>query len=81
MKQVNIAEAKASFSRLLREVRAGESIVICEHNVPIAELRPLVSRRNRQRPLGPEVSGFEIPAAFFDPLPAELARAFEGHDP
>jgi len=70
MKRVNIAEAKAGLSRLLRKVRAGESVTICDRNVPIAELRPL----------GPQEPGFEIPASFFEPLPPEVIRAFEGHD-
>ncbi len=80
MKRVNIAEAKAGLSRLLRKVRAGESVTICDRNVPIAELRPVATAPRTERPLGLQEPGFEIPASFFEPLPPEVIRAFEGHD-
>jgi antitoxin (DNA-binding transcriptional repressor) of toxin-antitoxin stability system len=81
MIRVNIAEAKAGFSRLLRAVRSGEAVVICDHNVPVAELRALPTAIRHKRKLGPERAGFEIPASFFEPLPDEIARAFAGEDP
>lgn len=80
MIRVNIAEAKARFSRLLRAARAGESVVICDRNRAVAELRALPETRLAKRPLGPGRPGFEIPAEFFDPLPDELAKAFQGYD-
>jgi antitoxin (DNA-binding transcriptional repressor) of toxin-antitoxin stability system len=81
MIRVNISEAKAGLSRLLRAVRAGEAVVICDHNVPVAELRALPVPRRQKRRLGPARPGFEIPASFFEPLPDDLARAFAGEDP
>ncbi|RYG23476.1 type II toxin-antitoxin system prevent-host-death family antitoxin [bacterium] len=39
MKRVNIADAKAHLSEYLREVKRGETLVICERNVPVAEVR------------------------------------------
>ncbi len=80
MIRVNIAEAKAAFSRLLRAARAGEHVVICDRNQAVAELRALPEARRAKRPLGPSRPGFEIPVQFFDPLPDELAKAFQGHD-
>ncbi len=80
MIRVNIAEAKVGLSRLLRAVRQGESVVICERNVPVAELRSLPSPAGAPRPLGPGRPGFTIPAAFFEPLPDEMQQAFEGRD-
>jgi prevent-host-death family protein len=41
MKQVNIREAKAQFSRLLRRVAAGEEITIANRGVPVARLVPM----------------------------------------
>jgi antitoxin (DNA-binding transcriptional repressor) of toxin-antitoxin stability system len=80
MIRVNIAEAKAGFSRLLRAVRSGEAVVICDHNVPVAELRALPAANRQKRKLGPGRPGFEIPASFFEPLPDDLAGAFAGED-
>jgi prevent-host-death family protein len=39
--RVNIAEAKAKLSQYVRQVKNGETILLCERNVPVAELRPL----------------------------------------
>lgn len=38
---INIAEAKARLSHYIRRVRNGERLILCERNVPVAELRPL----------------------------------------
>ncbi len=80
MIRVNIAEAKATLSRLLRAARNGEHVLICERNVPIAELRPVSPVRHVGRTLGVDTPGFEIPASFFEPLPGDIQRAFEGYD-
>jgi prevent-host-death family protein len=40
MKSVNIHDAKTHLSRYVKEARAGESLIICDRNVPVAELRP-----------------------------------------
>ena len=39
MTQINVQEAKTHLSRYLDQVEAGEVIVLCRHNQPIAELR------------------------------------------
>jgi prevent-host-death family protein len=77
MSSVNIAKAKTQLSALLRRVKAGETIVISERNVPIAELGPLRTAP-RKRELGPLYPGYEVPESFFEPLPEELLRGFEG---
>lgn len=79
MSSVNIAEAKTQLSALLRRVKAGETIVISERNVPVAELRP-IRAAPRKRELGPFSPGYEVPDSFFEPLPEELQRAFEERD-
>jgi len=47
-------EAKTHLSRYARRVKAGERIILCERNVPFAELRPLAGPelQRRERPLG-----------------------------
>ena len=38
---VNLHELKARLSHYTRLVKSGETVIVCERNVPIAELRPL----------------------------------------
>ena len=47
-------EAKTHLSRYARRVKAGERILLCERNVPFAEIRPLEQSDSvkRIRPLG-----------------------------
>jgi prevent-host-death family protein len=78
MKRVNVHEAKARFSRLLDEVAAGATVLVCRRNVPVAELRPVPRPRQRKRPIGLLKGAFDVPASFFEPLPEELLRGFEG---
>ncbi|MDZ4817175.1 MAG: hypothetical protein SGI71_13040 [Verrucomicrobiota bacterium] len=41
MTKINIYEAKAHLSAYARRVKAGETIILCDRNVPFAEIRPL----------------------------------------
>ena len=77
MKKVNIYEAKTHLSSLLDRVAEGETVIICRRNVPTAELRPLPRPRRTRRPIG-LARGFQVPPSFFEPLPEEIADAFEG---
>jgi hypothetical protein len=52
--------------------------VICRRNEPIAELRALPRRRKAPRPVFRRDPRFKLSKAFFQPLPEELAAAFEG---
>ena len=76
MNKVNIADARASFSRYLARVEAGETITLCRRNVPIAEIRPLRNATSEKRPVGID-RGMTIPPEFFEPLPDEVIDAFE----
>lgn len=78
MKKVNIYEAKSNFSRLLREVAAGEEIIIAKDGRPIARLIPV--REGAQRTLGIDVGKGWI-ADDFDDLTPEMLEAFYGDDP
>jgi prevent-host-death family protein len=80
MIKVNIAEAKAHFSRFLEHVERGETVVICKRNVPIAEIRPLAKLPETKRPVGID-RGMTLPPSFFEPLPEDLLDAFEGREP
>lgn len=80
MTTLNIHEAKTHLSRWLERVEGGETIILCRRNVPIAEIRPLPPEEPSMapRPIGLAKGEFEVPDSFFDPLPAEMLRAFEG---
>ncbi len=77
MIKINIAEARAHFSRYIESVERGETVTICRRNVPIAEIRPLRRPLRELRPVGID-RGMEVPASFFEPLPDDLFTAFEG---
>ena len=49
MHQVNIHEAKTHLSRLIREVRNGEEVVIARGNKPVAKLVPLDPEKPQRR--------------------------------
>jgi prevent-host-death family protein len=78
MLRVNIAQAKARLSELVRRVKAGERIIISERNVPVAELRPLPEATGAARSLEPVWPGWTVPESFFEPLSDETLAAFEG---
>ncbi len=78
--RVNIAEAKARLSSLLRAARSGETVTICDRNVPVAELRPLGIKLTTKRVLGADLPGYEVPEAFFEPLPEEALAAWQGRE-
>ena len=78
MIRIDVLEAQAHLSRYLERVESGETIVISRLNVPVAELRAVPVRRLLKRPIGLARGRFEVTDAFFEPLPRDLAEAFEG---
>lgn len=81
MIRLNIHEAKTHLSRYLERLQAGETILLCKRNVPIAEIRPLPIERQAPRPIGPvgaTKTKFKVPQSFFRPLPVALIDAFGG---
>lgn len=81
MIQLNIHEAKTHLSRYLPRLAAGETILLCKRNVPIAEIRPLPAERKTKRPIGLAKGEIQVHDGFFDPLPEGLLQAFEGRSP
>jgi antitoxin (DNA-binding transcriptional repressor) of toxin-antitoxin stability system len=77
MIRLNVADAKTQLSRNLARVEQGETIILCRRNVPIAEIRPLPRALSEPRPVGID-RGMTVPESFFEPLPDDLLRAFEG---
>lgn len=80
MIRLNVHEAKTHLSRYLARLEAGESILLCRRNTPIAEIRPLPPTRRKKRPLGLAKNALQIHPSFFDELPVEVLREFEGRE-
>ena len=78
MIKVNVHEAKTHLSQYLARVAAGETVVLCNRNVPVAELRPVVARRTDRRPIGLASGTFTVPSGFFEPLPETDLDAWTG---
>ena len=75
MIRIDTAEAKARLSHYLERVEGGETVVVCRHNVPIAEIRPLPRLPLTERPVGID-RGMKVPTSMFEPLPDDLVDAF-----
>ena len=78
MIRLNIHEAKTHLSRYLERVEKGEVIVLCRHNRPIAEIRPISNGGGRPRVLGIDRGKFTVGKSFFKPLPKDVLAGFSG---
>ncbi len=76
MKMVNIHEAKAKLSEYLDAVAAGETVIICNRNQPVAELRAVPKKRTEPRPIGLAKGTIEIQPSFYDPMTEEELDEF-----
>jgi antitoxin (DNA-binding transcriptional repressor) of toxin-antitoxin stability system len=79
---VEVSQAQTDLPRLLEEVARGQTVHICKDNVPIAELRPTTLAPplppGQKRPVGlAEGQGVILPS-FYEPLPEDLLKAFNG---
>lgn len=73
---VNVRRAKIELSRLLARAEAGEEVVIARRGKPIVRLVPLEPRGRREP--GTLRGKITVPDRFFDPLPEEELKAWEG---
>ena len=73
---VNVQEAKTQFSRLLADVQAGEEVVIARNGKPVAKLVPYVPKGKRR--FGSLKGKIELDDSFFDPLPEDELKLWEG---
>ena len=74
MKQVTAHAAETHLARLLREVAAGQEVVITSSGQPVAKL---VSIDEGRPSLGVDKGRFVVPDDFDAPLDEELLRPFE----
>ena len=76
MVTVNVREAKTHLSRLLKRVEAGEEVTIARNGEPVARL--VSSKKRGKRKPGSMKGLIKIDDRFFDPLPEEELRLWEG---
>lgn len=75
---VNIHEAKAHFSELIKKVEQGETVQICRRNEPVVTMTFTEKKPKKKRVLGQHAGLFKVPDSFFDPLPDDLLRLYNG---
>jgi len=80
MVQATIFEAKTNLSSLVKRAQKGEVVVITagRKKTPVARLVAVKAAEKKR--LGVlETPGFVLPQTFFEPLPEEELRAWEGY--
>ncbi len=65
MIKLNVHEAKTQLSKYLAKLKAGERILLCKWNQPIAEIRALPEPAVQARPHRPSKRPFLHPAQLF----------------
>lgn len=73
--QINIYEAKTTFSKLINKAIAGEEIIIARAGKPVAKIVPFQEPR-RDRVPGSAKGKISISKNFDAPLPEDLLEAF-----
>ena len=79
MIKVNIQEAKTHLSRYIGRVEQGDVVVVCRHNQPVAELRPIETTPSHPARVAGLLKGrvhWEPDA--FAPMSAEELAEFDG---
>lgn len=72
---INVHDAKTHFSKLLELAHGGEEIVLAKAGKPYARLMPLANTRRKRTP---GRLGGRVEEAFFEPLPEQELRLWNG---
>jgi antitoxin (DNA-binding transcriptional repressor) of toxin-antitoxin stability system len=75
---LNLNQVKTHLSECIAQAAAGETVVVCKRNKPIAEIRAIAQAPATPRPIGLLEGQFSVPDSFFDALPDEIMAAFAG---
>lgn len=79
MKTVTIHKAKTTLSQLIAEVQAGHEVVIARGKEPVARIVPFAKKVGKRK-FGALKGKIKIGPEFFEPLPEEELRAWEGEE-
>jgi prevent-host-death family protein len=78
---VTIHQAKTQLSKLIARAEAGEEIVIARGQNPVVRLQPVAATKRKRREPGWLKGKVDLPDSFFfDPLPEEELRLWDGGD-
>ena len=80
MTTVTIHKAKTELSTLIARVEKGEEIIISRGDKPVAKLVPVSQPPKKARVPGSWKGKFTVPDSFFEPLPEEELKLWEGGD-
>ena len=64
MVKLNLHQVKAQLSKYIGMVEAGEVVIVCKRSVPVAEIRPIVTRKKKVPELGWAEGAYKVPADF-----------------
>jgi prevent-host-death family protein len=80
MQQVSMFEAKTNLSRLVERARQGEEVIITSgrNHTPVARIVAIEPEAAKGRRLGLFAGVFEVGPEFFEPLPEEELRLWNG---
>lgn len=74
--RLNIHEAKTHLSKYLKDLSKGDIILLCNRNVPIAEIQPIINKKSMKRIIGLAKGKVTIAKGFFDPVPHSVEKLF-----
>ena len=77
MTTVTVDTAKTNLARLIDQALRGEEVVIARDDKPVVRLVP-VDAPKPKRQFGSLKGKLVVPDSFFDPLPEEELRLWEG---
>jgi prevent-host-death family protein len=72
-----IHEAKTNLSRLIQKAERGEEVVIARGKTPVARIVP-IKKVNTRRNLAIFKGKFKVGPEFFEPLPEDELRLWNG---
>src|SRR5262249_39112072 len=81
MKPVPISQAKAQLSKLVAKALASEQVIIARGKTPLVKLVPLEQPRKPKRQFGALKGKIRFDDRFFDPLPEQELRLWNGEGP
>jgi prevent-host-death family protein len=77
MTEFKMHAAKSNLSKLIARAQAGEEIVIVNGKTPVARLTPIAPSTSKRK-FGAYKGQLSVPDSFFDPLPEDELKAWEG---
>jgi prevent-host-death family protein len=77
MTTVTVRVAKTQLSRLITRAEAGEEVIISRGKKPVIRLVPIENAQPRRR-FGAMRGKIRVGPEFFEPLPEEELKAWEG---